>query len=217
VQLRSGGEARFRVAGIVRALESSGRVAYVQPDRLLAAGAPEATQVAVRARPGADRAAIDSALRALGAQPVAVGGATTSDSALLATLAALLRVLAGVTALVCLYALVQGLALVALERRQTIAVLRASGAGSRSVGLLLAGVVLAAAVPAAAVGLALQSAVLAPLVGRMAAGYAELVPRAGLGQAALVVAGLLALAAAATALVARRVLREPVVLGLREE
>jgi hypothetical protein len=33
----------------------------------------------------------------------------------------------------------------------------------------------------------------------------------------LVVAGVLALAGAATALVARRVLREPVVAGLREE
>ena len=181
VQLQSGGEARFRVAGIVRALEASGRVAWVRPDRLLAAGAPDATQVAVRTASGADRAAIDADLRALGAQPVAVGGATTSDTGLLATLAALLRVLAGVTALVCLYALVQGLTLVALERRQTIAVLRAQGAGARTVGLLLAGIVLAAGVPAAAIGLALQSAVLAPLVGRMAAGYAELVPRAGAG------------------------------------
>ena len=215
VQLQSGGEARFRVVGIVRALEASGRVAYVRPDRLLAAGAPEATQVAVRAAPGADRAAVDRGLRALGAQPVAVGGATSSDTSLLATLAALLRVLAGVTGLVCLYALIQGLALIALERRQTIAVLRAAGAGPRTVGLLLAGIVLAAALPAAVLGLALQSALLAPIVGRMAAGYAELVPRAGAGQAALVVAGLLALCCVASGLVARRTVRASIVAGLR--
>ena len=214
-QLPSGGEARFRVVGIVRALETSGRVAYVRPDRLLAAGAPEATQVAVRSAPGADRAAVDRGLRALGAQPVAVGGATSSDASLLATLAALLRVLAGVTALVCLYSLVQGLALIALERRQTIAVLRAGGAATRTIALLLAGIVLAAAVPAAAIGLALQSALLAPLVGRMAAGYAELLPRAGIGQAALIVAGLLVLCAVAAALVAYRTVRAPIVAGLR--
>jgi ABC-type lipoprotein release transport system permease subunit len=216
VQLRSGGEAHFRVVGIVRALQTSGRVAYVRPDRLLAAGAPDATEMAVRAAPGADRATIDRGLRALGAQPVAVGGATSSDATLLATLAALLRVLAGVTGLVCLYALVQGLALTALERRQTIAVLRAGGAAPRTVGLLLAGIVLAAAVPAAAIGLAVQSVVLAPLVGRMAAGYAELVPRAGTGQAALVVAGLLILCAISSALVTHRTVSAPVVVGLRK-
>ena len=197
-------------------MEASGRVAWVRPDRLLAAGAPDATQVAVRTAPGADRAAIDADLRALGARPVAVGGATTSDTGLLATLAALLRVLAGVTALVCLYALVQSLALVALERRQTIAVLRAQGAGARTVGLLLAGIVLAAGVPAAAIGLALQSASAgAARRRRMAAGYAELIPRAGAGQAALVVAGLLALSVLAAALVAHRTVRAPIVTGLR--
>jgi putative ABC transport system permease protein len=77
------------------------------------------------------------------------------------------------------------------------------------------GTVLAAAVPAAAVGLILQSAVLAPVVGRMAAGYADLLPRAGAGQAALVVVCLLALCAVAAAVVARRTLRTPIVVGLR--
>ena len=37
VQLEGAGEVRFRVVGVVRALERDGRIAYVQPDRLLAA------------------------------------------------------------------------------------------------------------------------------------------------------------------------------------
>ena len=58
---------------------------------------------------------------------------------------------------------------------------------------------------------------LGPLVARLAAGFAALPIAPGAGQVFLVIGGLLALAAVATALVARRVLREPVVLGLREE
>ena len=34
-QIPDGGEVRFRVAGVVRALENDGRIAWVQPDRLL--------------------------------------------------------------------------------------------------------------------------------------------------------------------------------------
>ena len=48
-------------------------------------------------------------------------------------------------------------------------------------------------------------------------GFASLPLTPTAGQIALVVGGLLALAAAATAVVARRVLREPIVAGLREE
>jgi hypothetical protein len=144
-----------------------------------------------------------------------VGGATSDSAALLETLAALLRAVAGVTALVCLYALVQGLALVALERRPTIALLRASGAGARTIGLLLAGVVAVAAVPAALLGLLVERVALAPAVGALAAGYADVVPAVGLGQALLVTAGLAVLCALAAALVARRTIREPIVPGLR--
>ena len=34
-QIPDGGEVRFRVSGIVRALENDGRIAWVRPDRLL--------------------------------------------------------------------------------------------------------------------------------------------------------------------------------------
>jgi ABC-type lipoprotein release transport system permease subunit len=63
----------------------------------------------------------------------------------------------------------------------------------------------------------LEVVVLGPLVARLAAGFASLPITPGTGQIALVVAGLLGLAALATAFVARRVMREPVVVGLREE
>ena len=215
MQLESGGEARFRIVGIVRALETDGRVAYVRPDRLLSAGAPrhaaDRDPLAARRRPRAHR----PALSALGATPTPIAGATSSNREILATLASLLRVVALVTGLVCLYALVQGLTVVALERRGTIAVLRAGGAGAPTVVRLLLGVVLVAAVPAALLGLVVESVALAPLVGNLAAGYADLVPRATVAESLVVAAGLALLCVLAALVVARRALRGSIVEGLR--
>jgi ABC-type lipoprotein release transport system permease subunit len=70
---------------------------------------------------------------------------------------------------------------------------------------------------AALAGIVLEAVAFGPLVARLAAGFAALPLAPTSGQVALVAGGLLALAAIATALVARRVLREPVVAGLREE
>jgi ABC-type lipoprotein release transport system permease subunit len=216
-QLPGGREVRFRVAGIVRALERDGRIAWVRPDRLLAAEPGLEPQIAVRLRPGADRRAVDRALAGAGAPPQAVGGATTRDAAFLAVLASLLRGMALAVGLVCLFALVQALALTARERRGAVALLRAAGADAGTVGTVLAGAAAAVALPAAVLGVALAAGVLGPLTGRLATGFADLSITPSAGQALAVVAGLLVLAAAATALVARRVLREPIVAGLREE
>ena len=82
---------------------------------------------------------------------------------------------------------------------------------------MLAGAGLALALPAALLALALEHWVLAPLVGDLAAGYADLSARPQGGQAALVVAGLVGLAVAAAAWTARRAVSEPPVAGLREE
>ncbi|MEA2248269.1 MAG: putative transport system permease protein [Solirubrobacteraceae bacterium] len=217
VQMPSGGEARFRVVGTVRALEDDGRVAYVRPRRVLDAEPGATPEIAVRLRPGADRAAVSARLRDLGAVPAAVGGATTRNGAFLGILATLLRVVAAIDALVCLYALAQALALTARERRPTLALLRATGASARTVGAVLAGAGLAIAVPAAVLAVALEHWALAPLVGELAAGYADLAARPQAGQAALVLAGMIALALAAAAWVARRAVAEPPVAGLREE
>jgi hypothetical protein len=217
VQLPSGGEARFAVVGTVRALDDNGRVAYVRPRRLLAADPGASPQIVIRLARGADRAAVTQRLAALGAQPSAVGGATTRNGAFLGTLATLLRAVAIVDALVCLYALVQALGLVARERRPTLALLRATGAESSTVAAVLAGAALAVALPAALLALALERFALAPLVGHLAAGYADVGPRSSLGQVALAIGGLAALGVVAAAWVTRRAVAEPPVAGLREE
>ena len=176
MQLPSGGEARFRVVGTVRALDDNGRVAYVRPARVLAAdpGAAPAGRGQARARaPTAPRSRGGCAT--LGAQPAAVGGATTRNGAFLGTLAALLRVVAIIDALVCLYALVQALGLVARERAPDArAAARHGRRGRRPSAPCWPGAALAVALPAAVLALALERLVLAPLVGRLAAGYADL-------------------------------------------
>jgi hypothetical protein len=212
-QLPSGEEVRFRVAGVVRALENDGRIAWARPDRLGAL----MPSVAVRLDGGADRAAVERRLAEIGAPPTRVGGATTRNAQFLGVLAAVLRGVGLAVALVCLYALVQALAMTARERRGAVALLRACGGDGATVALVLAGAAAAVALPGALLGVALEAAVLGPLVARLAAGFASLPIAPTLAQVVLVVAGLLALACAATALVARRVLREPVIAGLREE
>ena len=217
VQTEAGGEVRYRVSGIVRALEHDGRIAYVQPDRLLDAEPGADPTVAIRLDPGADRAAVERELRALGAEPVSVGGATTRNAAFLGVLATVLRGVGLAIGLVCLYALIQALAMTARERRGAVALLRACGGDRRTVAAVFAGAALVVAVPAALAGVALEWLVFGPLVARLAAGFAALPLAPTLGQVVLVVAGLSLLAAAATALVARRTMREPPIVGLREE
>jgi ABC-type lipoprotein release transport system permease subunit len=212
-QLPGGEEVRFRVAGVVRALENNGRIAWARPDRL----SDLTPALAVRLGGGADRAAVERALEELGAPPQPVGGATTRNAAFLGVLAAVLRGVGFAVGLVCLYALIQALAMTARERRGAVALLRACGADGPTVALVLLGAAAAVALPGALLGVALEAAVLGPLVAQLAAGFASLPIAPSGGQVVLVVTGLLALAAAATALVARRVLREPVVAGLREE
>jgi ABC-type antimicrobial peptide transport system permease subunit len=215
-QLPSGQEVRFRVAGIVRALEVSGRIAWVRSGKLLAASPGIQPSLAIRLEPGADRDAVVRRLDAIGAPPQSATGATTRNGQFLGVLAAVLRGVGLAVGLVCLYALVQALAMTARERRTAVATLRATGAGRDAVALVLAGASLVVAVPGALGGLVLEALVLGPVLGRLAASFADLAVAPTLAQALLVGGGLLALATAATALVARRVLREPVVAGLRE-
>jgi ABC-type antimicrobial peptide transport system permease subunit len=216
-QIPDGGEVRFRVAGVVRALENDGRIAWVQPDRLLEARPDLNPQVVVRLRSGADPAAVTRRLVDMGASLGRVGAAQTDNAAFLAVLAAVLRGVGLAVGLVCLYALVQALAMTARERRGAVALLRALGADGPTIGLVLAGTAIAVAVPAAIAGIVLEVVAFGPLVARLAAGFAALPLAPTTGQIALVAGGLLTLSVIATVLVARSVLREPVVAGLREE
>ena len=212
-QLPAGDEVRFRVVGVVRALENDGRIAWARPDRL----GDLTGSVAVRLEAGADRVSVGRRLEAIGAPSTRVGGASTRNADFLGVLAALLRGVGLAVGLVCLYALVQALAMTARERRGAVALLRACGGDAGTVALVLLGASAAVAVPGALLGVALEAAVLGPLVARLTAGFASLPIAPSPGQVVLVLFGLLALSAAATALVARRVLRESIVVGLREE
>jgi ABC-type lipoprotein release transport system permease subunit len=215
VQPAAARELRFRVVGVVRALQDEGRVAYVRPRRLAAALPFLDGPLAVRLEPGADRDRVRRELAALGAEPRSVGGAT-DGSRLLGALAALLRLVALTVALVCASSLVQALALAAAERRGAVAALRATGADARALRRLLGGAAAAVVVPAALLALVLESVVLAPVTERLAAGYADLPFETSPAQVALLIGVLALLVGAASARTARALAREPVVAGLRE-
>jgi len=217
IQLADGREVRFRVAGVVRALDNQGRIAYVAPGRLKPELAGLSPEIAVRLTPGADRGAVADRLSQLGLEPSQATGATGSGSSatVLDVLSAVLRVLAGAVGAVLLYALVQALALTATERRPTLALLRALGAPARTLGVVLGGAGLALVLPAAILAVLVERAVLGPLVARLTAGYADLALGATAGQAALVAAGLLVLAAAAAAWVGARARRAAIAPALR--
>ena len=82
VQRQGGDEARFRVVGVVRALERDGRIAYVRPrpaaGRRAGPGLDDRGQARARRRPGA----VERDLEALGAPPQAVAAATSRNAAL---------------------------------------------------------------------------------------------------------------------------------------
>jgi ABC-type lipoprotein release transport system permease subunit len=214
IALPSGAELRLRVAGVVSSLDRDGRVAYVPAAALLRLdpGAPE--QIAVRLAPGADPSTVSAALIRLGAIPTPASGATARGVPLVDTLRTILRAVAIVDGLVCLYALVQTCALTLQERRRTVAVLRATGAGASAVRRLLAGVVLALVIPSALLGILVERVVLGPAVANLAANYATLELGADDTQMAAVLAGLLCAGLLAVLWVTRQAIAEPVVTGL---
>jgi FtsX-like permease family len=216
VQPAGARELRFRVVGVVRALQDEGRVAYVRPERLAAVLPALAGPLAVRLEPGAGREAVRRGLAELGAETRVAAGATGDSRGLLELLARLLRLVVITVGAVCLTSLVQVLALTATERRAALATLRAAGADARALRRLLGGAALAVMAPAGLLALALERFLLAPVTERLAAGYADLPIEAGAAQVLLVAAGLVLLAATASAWTARRLIREPVVAGLRE-
>ncbi|MGP0036837.1 MAG: FtsX-like permease family protein [Solirubrobacteraceae bacterium] len=213
IQLDSGAELRLRVAGVVSSLQDDGRVAYVPAAALLAAdpSAADDEQLAVRLRPGANAAAVTEAL---GASAASATTAIGRGVPLVAVLRSILRAVAIVDGLVCLYALIQACALTVQERRRTVSVLRAFGAGGSAVRRLLTGAVVALVVPAAIVGIALERLVLGPALARLAASYVTLSLGASWLEIALVLAGLVLAGAVAVVWVARQATRESVIAGL---
>jgi hypothetical protein len=145
--------------------------------------------------------------------PVPASGATARGAPLIAVLRTILLAIAVVDGLVCLYALVQACALTVQERRRTVAVLRACGAGLLAVQRLLMGAALALVLPAALLGVLLERLVLGPALARLAASYATL-PLGGSEDVLVTLAGLGLAAVMAVVWVAGLSAREPVVAGL---
>jgi ABC-type lipoprotein release transport system permease subunit len=212
--LPSGTELRLRVAGVVSSLDHDGRVAYVPAAALIHADPGAGSVLAIRLTPNADSARISRALAALGIAPAAATGATARGAPLVAVLKAIVRVVAIVDGLVCLYALIQACMLTMLERRRTVAVLRACGGSAAAVRRLLYGATLTLLVPSALTGYLLERFVLGPAVSRLAESYATLPLQATTTEVALTAAGLLAGAVAAVWWVALQARRESVLSGL---
>jgi ABC-type antimicrobial peptide transport system permease subunit len=212
--LASGRELRLRVGGIVSSLEHDGRIAYV-PERALLRAEPDAPEkLAVIVSPGASTKTVTAELERIGAQVTTSTGVAGGGKTLVDALRGLLLTIAAVDGLVCLYMLTQALALTAGERRSAIAVLRACGAGARSIRVLLAGAALAVLVPAAVIAVALERFVLGPAVSRLAQGYASLSLAANAAEIAALLIGLAAIGALAVWWVVRRVTARPIAGGL---
>ena len=211
IQLPTGNELRLRVGGVVSSLDHDGRVAYVPAKALLALDPTASEQLAVRVRPGANVSKISAKL---GNTAAPATGATARGVPLVDTLRTILRAIAVVDGLVCLYALIQACALIVSERRRTVSVLRALGAGGDAIRRLLAGAVAALVLPAALVGIVIERLVLGPALSSLAASYATLSLQPTSLEIAAVLAGLALCSAVAVLWVARRATREAVVSGL---
>jgi ABC-type antimicrobial peptide transport system permease subunit len=214
IELDNGHELRLRVAGVVSSLDHDGRIAYVPASTLLAAD-PSAggnEQLAIRLEPGASAAAVSAALGP-GATPAT--GAVGRGVPLVSVLRSILRAVAIVDGLVCLYALIQASALTVQERRRTVSVLRAFGASATAVGRLLVGAVLALVLPAALLGIALERLLLGPALAHLAASYVTLPLGASGREIAIVLAGLFVAGLVAVVWVTRQTTRESVIAGLR--
>jgi ABC-type antimicrobial peptide transport system permease subunit len=212
--LPGGDELRLRVSGVVSSLDHDGRVAYIPAAALLRDDPGASEQLAIVLAPGADQNAVDAALTRLGAPPSPATGATARGAPLVDVLRTILRAVAIVDGLVCLYALIQACALTVFERRRTLAVLRACGAGRIALARLLAGVVAMLLAPAAIIGISLERLVFGPILSRLAASYATLPLAAGGGEVAAVLAGLLAAGVLAVVWVTRSAARQSVLEGL---
>jgi ABC-type antimicrobial peptide transport system permease subunit len=215
IQLGTGTEVRVRIAGVVSSLDHDGHVAYVPAAALLAADRSAPSTIAIILDPGADATRVSAAVNRLGVAPATASGATSTSAPLVSILRTIIRAIAIVDGLVCLYALVQACALTVQERRSAIAVLRACGAGGSAVARLLTGAVLALVIPAAIAGVALERWLLGPALSNLATNYATLPLRAGAGEIALAVAGLLVASGLAVAWVTYQAQRESVLSGFR--
>jgi hypothetical protein len=219
-QLPSGREIRFRVVGVVDALRDEGLVAYVRARRLPAAS----TDIAIKLTGSAKLDDVRNALLRGGVYADKTGGISADSgfgssgrTSFLHVLAALLRTVAVLDGLVCVYALAQILALIARERRRAVAVVRALGASRTQVFTVFAGAALLLAVVALPIGIGVERAVLGPAVAHLAVSYVTLSLQAGRGAIVVVAVGLVIAAALAAGWATRNAVSDAIVTPLRED
>jgi ABC-type antimicrobial peptide transport system permease subunit len=180
--------------------------------------------VAVKLRPGTDLNLVRNVLLSRGIDSERTGGiaqdtgvsGSLGRTSFLRILAALLRSVAVLDGLVCVYALAQMLALIARERRRAVAVVRALGGSRAQVLAVFAGSALVIAAAAAPIGIAAQRFVLGPLVAHLAVSYVTLSLGAGAQPIAFVLAGIVAAVGASAAWATRSATAEAIVVPLRE-
>lgn len=182
-------------------------------------------QIAVKLNPGASSAAVTEALARSGKPSTSSGGIAgqsvqgwaSRSSGFISILVALLRTVAILDICVCLYAVGQALALTSQERRRTLAVVRAQGAGRLHLFAIF-GVAAAFLVFLAwALAAVLERWAVAPGVAHLAASYVVLSLSAGSQLLILTLAGLVLGAAVVSALLVRAIVRQPVLTGLRAD
>jgi hypothetical protein len=223
-QLPDGAEVRFRVVGVVRALERQGRVVYVRSGRLLAAEPDAPSDLAVRLRPGASATAVRAELERAGyfaSSSSGISGESVQSwagrsSGFIDILVALLRAVAVIDVLVCLYAIAQLLALTVWERRAALAAVRAFGAGRRQLASILGGVAAPIALAAIVLGFLVERFLVGPAVARLAASYVSLSLTPSAAVVTATAAGLALGVLAAVLWSARLAARGPVVEALRD-
>jgi putative ABC transport system permease protein len=209
-----GDEARFRVVGVVDALDNDGRIAYVQPLPRICDFHGGVTVIQLAA--GSSPASVAAALGRTGRPAQTVGGVTSNNASFLGVLAGLLRTIAALDGLVCAYVVTQMMLLTARERRSAVAVLRACGASRSQVAAVFAGAVVPAAVLAVPAAIVLQRVVLGPSVSHLAASYVAISLRAGATDVAIMIVGLALITVGAAAWVSRQATREPILHAMRE-
>ncbi len=169
-----GGEVRLRIVGVVREPTNDGRVAYADATTLLAAQPGTAAQIAVRPTAGTSPEIVKERLAAQGITAVPTGGLVPSGASFVAAVVALLRAVAAVNGAGSVALTLLALVVLARERSETVAIVRAIGGSRRHVAMLLGGAGLVLMTLALVTAVVAQWLLLDPIIERLLGTYGVL-------------------------------------------
>ena len=212
-----GGEVRLRIVGVVREPTNDGRVAYTDAATLLAAQPGVVAQIAVRPTTGTSPATVRARLATRGIAAVPTSGLVPSGSSVIAAVVALLRAVAAVNGAGSIALTVLALVVLARERSETVAVVRAIGGGRRHVAMLLGGAGLLLMTLALVTAVLIQRLLLDPVIEHLLGTYGVLDVSLGGRDLALSAVGAIVAAIAASVAVALRYSRITVRRALHAE